>query len=112
MKGSVETSNKYLSLLLPADVAQLQELNRKLAVIQCSEATLIQIELVFFDLLNILRANSQHEVINDLLGQLKSVHEHKYKDAQAKHLTPRNLLLNIKRFKNAVRSVLLQVLFG
>lgn len=82
---------------------QLKEANNNLAIIHCSEKTLIQIELLFFDMLTMLRGYKDSPKADFILSELKLIHENEYKLVQNKHLTVKNRVAAIRKFKNSFR---------
>ena len=81
----------------------LKETNVSLASIHCSENTLIQIELLFFDMLTMLRGYEDSAKADFILSELKMIHENEYKLVQNKHLTVKNRVAAIRKFKNSFR---------
>lgn len=85
------------------DEEKLKEANNKLASIHCSENSLIQIELIFFDMMTMLRSYHDSPKSEFILSELRVIHENEYKVVQNKHLTVKNRVAAIRKFKNSFR---------
>lgn len=81
---------------------RLKAINERLRVVKCTEGTLIQIELLFFDALGILRECNPDAEMKEKLEAFKLIQENQYKQVQNKGLTIKNRTVVIKKFKNAI----------
>ncbi len=82
---------------------KMKEANNRLAAIHCSENSLVQIELIFFDMLTLLRGYQDSPKADFILSELKLIHDNEYKLVQNKHLTVKNRVAAIRKFKNSFR---------
>ena len=101
---------KEMPLMTKAEKEPFKKLNQRLVNITSSEANFIQIEMVYFDLMKYLRLHAQVCEIAQLIEKAKAIQANQYVWAQNKSLTPRNRILFIKKYKNAIRQILLEVL--
>lgn len=85
------------------DEKKLLDVHAKLALIPSNENSLIQIEVLFFDMLTILRQYHHSVKAETLLNELRSIHENEYKLVQNKQLTVKNRVAAIRKFKNSFR---------
>lgn len=98
------------TLLTDGDLQKLKEMNIKLTSIPSSESTRIQIELLFFDVLSILRNYQSIHEIQLLSVELRLLYEKQYKEANNKSRTLKNRVGAIRRFKNSVRIILRKII--
>ena len=92
--------------LLPDKQDKLKQIYAKLLSTQCTESSLVEIELLFFDVLSLLRNAADLPEVDDHVSKMMLIQEKEYKFLQNKQLTIKNKVLAIKRFENAFRHVL------
>jgi len=91
------------SKLSVEDEKKLLDVHSKLALINCTENSLIQIEVLFFDMLTVLRQYNHSVKAEILLNELRNIHDNEYKLVQNKQLTVKNRVAAIRKFKNSFR---------
>ena len=95
MKRSIELS--------PDDKEKLRQINIKLTGIVPSESTKIQIEILYFDLLDVLKNNGFAPEYQNTVEKIKELRETMQQGMNGKRRTSRNTVSAIKTFKNSLR---------
>lgn len=106
MVSNVAKQDNIETKLLTDHIAMFRQAINKLTSIPCKECSIIQIELLFFDILNIVRNYKGNAKANILLSQLQQIKKNKYQILQDKQVTKKNTLIAIRRFKNAFSQTL------
>jgi len=106
MNHKINPEEGFDSKMSIEDEEKLLDVHTRLAVIPCTETSLIQIEVLFFDMLTILRQYQQSVKTETLLAELKNIHDNEYKLVQNKHLTVKNRVAAIRKFKNSFRQAI------
>ncbi len=101
-----EMSVKETSELALKEVEKLRQIHKKLILITPSESTKIQIEILYFDLLNLLRSCDCPTQFESTIEKLKQFHQTMYSGINHKKRTSRNSVTAIKAFRNSMRIIL------
>jgi len=89
--------------LLLDTMEKLKQINIKLSAIVPSESTKIQIEILYFDILDVLRSNGPNSEFESTVEKIKELHETMQIGVNGKRRTSRNTVSAIKTFKNSLR---------
>jgi hypothetical protein len=91
--------------LTPEDEKTFIEAKKKLAALAAAESSVLQLELIFFDTFSALK-KYDHPHVQDLLHQMRQMHENEYRKVLALHLTVKMRNTAIRTFKNSIRIIL------
>lgn len=88
------------------DIEKLKEINSKIAAVVPNESTKIQIEILYFDLLEVLRSNGFSAESESTVAKFKLLYETMQLGINVKRRTTRNAVSAIKTFRNSLRILL------
>jgi hypothetical protein len=85
---------------------KLVSMNKTLVGIRCREEVLLQMELLFYDMLAFFRNNQDDPEMFLLLCELQAVQDREYRVVQNTHVSINKRVVAIKRFKTSLRQIL------
>lgn len=109
-KNKSASSNKIATPFLEQYEEKLKQIYKRLTVINCTENSLIQIELLYYEVTSLLTGDTGIVETSILLEQIRSLHVNEYALVLNKQVTIRNRVIAIKRFKNSFRQVIYQAI--
>ncbi len=99
-EGNIETQ------FLTDHIAIFRQTINKLASIPCKESSIIQIALLFFDIMSILKRYGVNAKGYNTLSELQIIKETKYTAIHDKQCTDKNRIVAIRRFKKSFSQTL------
>jgi len=94
---------------LVAQTTRLKEISIKLKSFSCDESSLVPIELLFFDVLSILRSMDETKGEN-MVSALIAVKENEYKRAQERYRSIKATEKTIRQFRFGFKKALDKIL--